>query len=747
MLSKKGFFAFLCIFLWPLLVYPQHCVFLGSHPSLIVKFKDISSHQQPNLKPQLIQGLSSANATFLSARAMSGDAYVIFFSPGKSMQASQISPGCFSQSSIEELIKELKSKENIEYIDPNILMSMLRINKPFITPVIDPIQWNLLTPPGGIDAQTAFNTTTGNSNSITAVLDSGILPNNSLTPNLLQGATFNNSGTTYTVGASPSCDSSCEGYDHGTHVTGIVAASGVLAYGKAIYGVAPTSHILPINVFTKYTDNVNCNGSPPCLKSSTNDQVNALNWLNGTTFSGLPLAPYVTTVNMSLGGEGSCATSIQQAFNNLISKNVSFAVAAGNGTSNDGIPIDAINETPANCMGVMPIAATGPVGYGASYSNYGNIISFAAPGGDLAPSANQIYSTIENGYGYKSGTSMATPHVAGLSALLYSIDPTLTPTALLNIIKTTTTPFPTGGPGYSCTVTKPCGTGIINAASAVAAAISRAPILTWSDNLTVTQNSITQVTVSWSAATWNPSRTTNVIYTVNKDGSDISTCTGIANRTCILSNLTPNGTYTVYVSATDYRRIYTSIQTPSKQFTVTIIPPVLSVATRNPLRATQAYIYYTNIGNAIADSYTVNGLPVGVTLTLDIPNNRFIINNLTSPNQIDNVSITGSYDGVLSQSNSISIPRIIPPILDVAARDPLKTTQAYIYYTSLGNAITNSFTISGLPNGALISLDSKNDRFIVSNITTPKKIDNVHITGNYDGLLAATNSISIPSIL
>lgn len=85
--------------------------------------------------------------------------------------------------------------------------------------------------------------------------------------------------------------------------------------------------------------------------------------------------------------------------------------------------------------------------------------------------------------------------------------------------------------------------------------------------------------------------------------------------------------------------------------------------------------------------------------------------------------------------------------MSVATRNPLRATQAYIYYTSLGNAITNSFTISGLPNGALISLDSKKERFIVSNITTPKKIDNVHITGNYDGLLAETNSISIPSIL
>lgn len=657
----KRFITFLCISLWPLLLYAgdnsKFCVFLGSHPSLIVKFKNISSYQQPSLKPEFIQRLSSPHAIFSSARPMSGDAYILFFSPEKAMQAAQINPGCYSQSSINELIHILKTKANIEYADPNILMTIAQTKKSSVIPIIDPIQWNLLAPPGGIDAQTAFNNTTGNINAITAVLDTGVLNNDSLNPNVLPGVTFNDNGGSFTTGAAPSCDSSCSGYDHGTHVAGTVSTSGVLAYGQTIYGVAPTSHILPINVFTKFTDNIICTLSglsAPCLLSYTADQVNALSWLNGESFVGLPTADYITTVNMSLGGLGSCGAALQQAINNLLATDISFSISAGNSNA------DASLFTPANCSGVMPVAATGPAGYGTPYSNYGNIVSFAAPGGDSTGGiVDEIYSTIENGYGYLQGTSMASPHVAGLSSLLYSVDPTLTPAKVLNIIQTTTTPFPAGGPGDSCTITKPCGTGIIDAATAVIAAFIQAPVLTWSDNLTITPHGVTQATISWNAASWNPSRSTTIVYTVNNNGNDVLKCTGITALSCTLTNLIPNTNYTVFTTATDYRNIYPPLQTSSKQFILNVIPPSLTVAARNPLKPSMAFIYYDSIGNDIADSYTINGLPDGATVSLDSKNNRFTVVNITTPKKVDHVTITGNYNSVLIESNEISIPNIL----------------------------------------------------------------------------------------
>src|SRR5262249_55880305 len=145
----------------------------------------------------------------------------------------------------------------------------------------------------------------------------------------------------------PSCDSSCRAHFHGTHVAGIVSASGVLAYGESIYGVAPTSKILPVNVFTKFTNPLDCGGvaKTPCLRNATADLINALNWLNGQNFAGLPNAPYVTTVNVSLEATGVCVVPLQEVMNQLFTKNISIAVAAGNGNTN------AANVTPANCGG------------------------------------------------------------------------------------------------------------------------------------------------------------------------------------------------------------------------------------------------------------------------------------------------------------------------------------------------------------------------------------------------------------
>src|SRR5690606_18708157 len=136
----------------------------------------------------------------------------------------------------------------------------------------------------------------------------------------------------------------------------------------------------------------------------------------------------------------------------LHQKNISVVVAAGN--DND----DVSKVNPANCLYAIPVAATSPSRHGAYYSNYGASIPFAAPGGDdNGGLSDEIYSTIENTYGYKEGTSMAAPHVAGMSVLMYSLDPTLTPESVTDILQKTATKFADGGSGKSCVPEKPCG--------------------------------------------------------------------------------------------------------------------------------------------------------------------------------------------------------------------------------------------------------------------------------------------------
>jgi serine protease len=117
---------------------------------------------------------------------------------------------------------------------------------------------------------------------------------------------------------------------------------------------------------------------------------------------------------------------------------------------------------------VVTVAATNRSGGRASYSNYGSIVALAAPGGDSG-SGNGIYSTLNAGsttpgadsYAYYSGTSMATPHVAAVAALMYSVKPTATPDQITAALKSSARAFPA-----TCSQ---CGTGILNADAALTA--------------------------------------------------------------------------------------------------------------------------------------------------------------------------------------------------------------------------------------------------------------------------------------
>ncbi|MFZ2986404.1 S8 family serine peptidase, partial [Ideonella sp.] len=116
---------------------------------------------------------------------------------------------------------------------------------------------------------------------------------------------------------------------------------------------------------------------------------------------------------------------------------------------------------------VITVAATDRSGGKASYSNTGSVVKIAAPGGDFGDSGSAVLSTLNAGFSTPGadnyveylGTSMAAPHVAGVAALLLSIQPGRTPAKVLERLQKSARPFPAECVG--------CGTGIVDAAAAL----------------------------------------------------------------------------------------------------------------------------------------------------------------------------------------------------------------------------------------------------------------------------------------
>jgi subtilisin family serine protease len=186
----------------------------------------------------------------------------------------------------------------------------------------------------------------------------------------------------------------CNG--HGTHVAGTV--------GGANYGIAKGVTLVAVRV-------LDCGGS-----GSWSGVVAGIDWAAANHVAGTP-----ATANMSLGGGAS--TTVDDAVKRLIADGVATAVAAGNGNFL-GMAQNACNYSPARVPEAITIGATTNTDTKASYSNYGSCVDFFAPGSGITSAWIGAGTTETNTI---SGTSMATPHVAGVAALYLQSNPLATP--------------------------------------------------------------------------------------------------------------------------------------------------------------------------------------------------------------------------------------------------------------------------------------------------------------------------------
>jgi subtilisin family serine protease len=145
--------------------------------------------------------------------------------------------------------------------------------------------------------------------------------------------------------------------------------------------------------------------------------------------------PNGAVINMSLGSSR-VSSAINSAVERAVAAGITVVVAAGNSN------VDACTASPASAINAITVGATGKDDKRASFSNYGTCVDIFAPGVDITSD----YKT--EGFAWTiSGTSMASPHVAGVAALLLDGNPTLTPAQIADRIRADATPGVVVGAG------------------------------------------------------------------------------------------------------------------------------------------------------------------------------------------------------------------------------------------------------------------------------------------------------------
>ncbi|WP_104401162.1 S8 family serine peptidase [Vibrio penaeicida] len=364
---------------------------------------------------------------------------------------------------LEAIISKLNADPNVESVELDGWA------KPFYTPN-DPQysnQWHYSNPNVGIRADQAWNKATGQGVTV-SVVDTGFTNHPDLTPNLVSHYDFISNSWTSRDGdgrdsngidagdrsAYGECGNDKYGNPiparnstwHGTHVLGTVGA--VEGNGQYGVGVAFDAKLTSARVLGR------CGGS-------VSDISDGIIWAAGAGNVNNPNPAQV--INLSLGGGGSCGYTYQNAINAARNNGAVVVVAAGNDR------VNTQNVRPANCQGIITVGASDTNGNQANFSNYGSEVDIMAPGVSILSTVDSGTATPQGPSSTRmNGTSMATPHVAGVAALVKQAFPAATPDQVESIIKDSARPFP-----GSCN-NGGCGAGMLDANAAVDRALQLA---------------------------------------------------------------------------------------------------------------------------------------------------------------------------------------------------------------------------------------------------------------------------------
>jgi serine protease len=380
---------------------------------------------------------------------------------------------------------------------------------------------------------------------------------------------------------------------HGTQTAGLIGA--LTDNGTGIAGVGWNVKLLPVRVLGK------CGGYD-------SDIAAGMLWAAGLNVPGVPANPHPAKVlNMSLGDSGTTVTACSQtiypsAVQQVLNAGAVIVASAGNGSGH------AINP-PGNCSGIITVAGVRHTGTKVGFSDIGPEVTIAAPAGNCVnvdPNSDCVYpimsttnsgtttpaaSTYTDAYNYGVGTSFSAPLVSGTAALMFSVNPNLTPTQVRSILQATARVFPFRGADPSsgvvgqCTVptstsadqaqcyctTSTCGAGLLNTYRAVYAAANSSPTV----HITVDAGPYAGRAVTLSGATTVAAsgRSINAWQWTLIDGGGIVSgfADGSAQSVDASPVLTPSGTgqFSIRLTVTDS----SGVQGVSEQtFTVSAAP-------------------------------------------------------------------------------------------------------------------------------------------------------------------------------